>query len=67
MKITDTDRTGSIKKAVDENDWYCPCIVHKSPDTLCMCKEFRDSFANLDKGESVSCRCGRYKATNEHV
>ena len=67
MKIIDIDKDGKIKAAVDANDGYCPCLIQKSPDTVCMCKEFRDSFANLKKGESVTCRCGRYKAVNEHI
>lgn len=65
MKITEVNKT--IKEAVDANGGYCPCLVEKSPDTLCMCREFRDSIVLLAKGDTVTCRCGRYKATNEHV
>lgn len=33
-----------IKKQLAENDGYCPCRIIKSPDTKCMCKEFRDQI-----------------------
>lgn len=67
MKIINIDIDGSIGEAVKANDGYCPCLIQKSSDTVCMCKDFRDSFSNLKKGESVVCHCGRYKAINEHV
>ena len=31
-----------IAAAVKENDGYCPCMRTKTPDTKCMCKEFKD-------------------------
>jgi ferredoxin-thioredoxin reductase catalytic subunit len=43
----------TIRKALKENDGYCPCRVHKTADTKCMCKEFREQ----SKGE---CHCGLY-------
>jgi hypothetical protein len=45
----------SIKKLVDDNGGYCPCAVLKTPDTRCVCKEFREQqTAGL-------CHCGRYE------
>ncbi len=67
MKIIDIDKDGKIKAAVEANDGFCPCLVNKDTTTQCMCRDFRDSYAALKKGESVTCRCGRYKAINEHV
>ena len=44
-----------IAAAVKENDGYCPCTRTKTPDTKCMCKEFRELK------ETGICHCGLYK------
>ena len=31
-----------IAAAVKANDGYCPCMRARTPDTKCMCKEFRE-------------------------
>lgn len=43
-----------IEEAVRNNGGYCPCKIEKNEDTLCPCKEFRDS------NKSGYCHCGRY-------
>lgn len=43
-----------VAKAVKDNDGYCPCKLDKTPDTKCMCKEFRET-TNLGL-----CHCGLY-------
>jgi len=43
---------------VKNNDGYCPCRVSKTPDTKCMCKEFREQ----EEGE---CHCGLYVKTKD--
>lgn len=43
-----------IIEAVDANGGYCPCALSKNEDTLCMCKDFRDSK------DTDFCHCGRY-------
>ena len=56
MKITtnpDAAFVAEMKRALAENDGYCPCAVEKSDDTKCMCKEFRES-------KSGPCHCGLY-------
>lgn len=56
MKIhvnKDKELVAKIRAALKENDGYCPCRLDKTPDTLCMCKEFRE----MDEGE---CCCGLY-------
>ena len=45
-----------IKTKLKENDGYCPCSLVKTPDTKCMCKEFRLQ-------ESGMCHCGLYIKT----
>ena len=42
-----------IKKAVKDNDGFCPCKLLKNSDTKCMCKEFREQ-------EKGVCHCGLY-------
>lgn len=49
----DTKKVKEVRKALKENDGYCPCKIFKTPDTKCMCKEFRDQ-------ESGQCHCGLY-------
>jgi hypothetical protein len=44
-----------IQDAVKANDGYCPCVRIKSPDTKCMCKEFRE------QKEPGLCHCGLYQ------
>lgn len=47
----------SIRKELKQNDGYCPCAVEKTPDTKCMCKQFRDM---IERGEVGECHCGLY-------
>ncbi len=56
MKIIEIDP--SVKALVDANGGYCPCAIWQTPDTKCMCKEFREQ----DSGE---CHCGRFKKVEE--
>lgn len=56
MKIhanKDKELVAKIRAALKENSGYCPCSLEKTPDTLCMCKEFREM-------ESGECHCGLY-------
>ena len=50
----------SVRELVIANDGYCPCAVGKTPDTKCMCKEFRDQ-----KTEGL-CHCGLYEKVRAH-
>lgn len=43
-----------IREALKENAGYCPCKLVHTPDTKCMCKEFREQ-------EEGVCHCGLYK------
>mgnify|MGYP003571243298 CR=1 FL=1 len=56
MKITlnpDKEYVAEIKEALKNNNGYCPCRLEHTPETRCMCKEFRD----MDEG---MCHCGLY-------
>lgn len=61
MKITTNSNkahVAEIRKQLKENDNYCPCVLEKTPDTKCMCKEFREM-------EEGTCHCGLYIKTKE--
>lgn len=42
-----------FRETVKANEGYCPCRLEHTPNTKCMCKEFRDQ-------ESGLCHCGLY-------
>jgi hypothetical protein len=48
-----------FKAAVDANDGYCPCMIDKTPDTKCPCKDFREQT------ELGQCFCGRYEKVKD--
>ena len=37
-----------IKEGLEKKGGYCPCIMGKSEDTKCMCKDFRDKIKDPD-------------------
>lgn len=57
MSIREIDP--SVKSLVFQNDGYCPCAVQRTPDTKCMCKEFREQET------PGPCHCGRFEKVVE--
>ena len=55
----DKEHVDKIKSALKENGMFCPCSLEKSPDTICMCKEFRD------QNTPGLCHCGLYEKISE--
>ena len=56
MKISlnpDREFVREIKKELKNNGGYCPCRLIRTPDTKCMCKEFREQKSGV-------CHCGLY-------
>lgn len=51
-----------VRKALKENDGYCPCAVSKNDDTKCMCKDFREQVERHIPGK---CHCGLYELITE--
>lgn len=49
----DKEYAAEVKKRLKENNGFCPCRLEKTPDTKCMCKEFREQ-------EEGMCHCGLY-------
>ena len=37
-----------IQEGLRRKEGYCPCRLERTPDTKCMCKEFRDQIADPD-------------------
>lgn len=57
MNIKMTDNVKLQKIILDklkENGGYCPCRIEQTPDTKCMCKEFREQT------NTGTCHCGLY-------
>ena len=49
VKITenpDKEIVKVIREGLRESGGYCPCRRERTPDTKCMCKEFRDQIAD---------------------
>ena len=45
MKINinpDKEFVNDMRKALKDNNGFCPCSLEKNEDTKCMCKEFRE-------------------------
>lgn len=53
-KNPDKDFVEEMRKAIKNNNGYCPCRKEKTEDTKCMCKEF------LEQGLGF-CHCGLYE------
>jgi len=62
IKNPDIEEYERIRKAVEDNNHYCPCRLQKTPDTKCMCKEFRDQ---VERGEEGYCHCSLYCVVKE--
>lgn len=47
-----------VKEGLKKKGGYCPCRREETPDTKCMCKEFRDQIA--DPNFEGFCHCMLY-------
>jgi len=60
MKIkvnSDKELVDEIRKQLKDNKNHCPCKLEQTTDTICPCKEFRESK------ELGLCHCGLYYKT----
>lgn len=55
----DKEHVAAIRKALKENLGYCPCSFVKSPDTKCMCREFKE------RKTPGLCHCGLYEKVED--
>lgn len=53
LKLTPKkDKALKILDAIYNNDGYCPCVITKTEDTICPCKNMI---------ENNECHCGLYE------
>lgn len=53
--VDDPDKVLQISTMLKNNDGYCPCRMQRTPDTKCMCKQFREQT------KPGACHCGLYE------
>lgn len=59
----DKELLAEIIRQLKEHNNHCPCqFDDTSPDTLCMCADFKKMIDTNISGE-YECPCGRYIAT----
>jgi len=61
MKVTynpDEEIVKVIKEGLEHTGGYCPCRTERTPETKCMCKEFRDQIK--DPEFEGFCHCMLY-------
>ena len=58
-RYADIETAKEIRAAIKNSDGHCPCVLEqcRCADTLCMCKEFRESPVG------TICNCGLYIKT----
>lgn len=54
IKNPDENKYNEATKAVKNANGYCPCMLQRTPETKCVCKEFKDQT------KTGECRCGRF-------
>lgn len=54
----DKEIVSKIRAGLKEKGGYCPCKVLKTPETKCVCQEFRDQIA--DPNFEGYCHCMLY-------
>jgi ferredoxin-thioredoxin reductase catalytic subunit len=52
----DKNKIVEIRKAIEENDGYCCCMIERNEDTKCPCYEFR---------YNQNCHCGLYEKVED--
>ena len=61
MKITynpDAEIVKTVQDGLKRTGGYCPCMLQRSEDTKCICKDFRDKIK--DPGFEGFCHCLLY-------
>ena len=66
MKVTynpDKEVVQLIKDGLKQTGGYCPCRRERTPETICMCKEFKEQIADPDF--EGFCHCLLYYKSKE--
>ena len=61
MKITlnpNPDGVKTVKEGLKRTGGYCPCVLERSEDTKCMCKQFKEQIN--DPNFEGYCHCMLY-------
>ncbi len=61
MKVTlnpDAEVVKTVKEGLERTGGYCPCRLQRTPETKCMCQEFRDQIK--DPSFEGFCHCLLY-------
>ena len=54
----DTEVVATVMEGLEKTGGYCPCRLERTPETKCICKEFRDQIA--DPEFEGFCHCFLY-------
>lgn len=54
----DLQHRAAVLTALRDNEGYCPCAIAKTPDTKCICRDFRQQ-------KEGPCHCGLYVKIKE--
>ena len=52
----DAELVAMLREGLKAKDGYCPCRLERTPDNICMCKEFRDQIADPEFEGFCHCR-----------
>lgn len=66
MKIKlneDEEIVKTVKEGLERTGGYCPCRLERTPDTKCMCTEFKEQIK--DPNFEGFCHCMLYYKSNE--
>lgn len=58
--VEDKEHVEKIKKALKDNNGYCPCVPDfiRTEKHKCICEDFREK---MEIGEPCKCHCGLYE------
>ena len=54
----DAELVEKLRNAMAKNGGYCPCRIRRTPENLCICREFRDQLS--DPAFTGFCHCKLY-------
>ena len=61
----DKEVVRTVQEGLKAKGGYCPCRIERTPDTKCICKEFRDQIA--DPEFEGYCHCMLYYKTKDPI